>query len=187
MPWGIKEEGFTINWVFIGIKALRYSWNIIAYQLPSEFDERLTWYLTPLLITCLGTGSPACSTRKFIFCGTGILPVLHNGATSRIDRTSGNFSSPVVSKTIACLVAGNNRRKIWIYPSASPRRWNLATTNRCIFGNCRTIHQGWVFNFGFDVGIIGESFPRKAGCDRKGDRPQVFEARWAIVFSYSYI
>ncbi|WP_445242482.1 hypothetical protein [Microcoleus vaginatus] len=68
--------------------------------------------------------------------------VINNGATSQVDRTSANFSAPVVSKTIACLAAGNNRRKIWRYPSASPRRWNLATTNRCIFGNCRTIHQG---------------------------------------------
>ena len=73
-----------------------------------------------------------------------------------------------------------------IYPSASPRRWKRATTNRCIFGNCRTIHQGWVFNLGFDVGIIGLSCPAFAGCG-KSDRPQVFEARWAIVFSvHSY-
>ncbi|MEG4030050.1 MULTISPECIES: hypothetical protein [unclassified Microcoleus] len=30
----------------------------------------------------------ACSTRKFIFCGTGILPVLENGATSQFTLTS---------------------------------------------------------------------------------------------------
>ncbi|MEG3934840.1 hypothetical protein QT990_26930 [Microcoleus sp. T3_B1] len=29
----------------------------------------------------------ACSTRKFIFCGTGILPVLENGATSQFTLT----------------------------------------------------------------------------------------------------
>jgi hypothetical protein len=28
----------------------------------------------------LGTGFPACSTIKLILCGTGILPVLDNGA-----------------------------------------------------------------------------------------------------------
>jgi hypothetical protein len=30
----------------------------------------------------------ACSTRKFIFCGTGILPVADNGARYQIDPTS---------------------------------------------------------------------------------------------------
>ncbi|MEG4234134.1 hypothetical protein QUA40_18820 [Microcoleus sp. Pol11C3] len=30
----------------------------------------------------------ACSTRKFIFCGTGILPVLENGATSQFNLTA---------------------------------------------------------------------------------------------------
>ena len=38
------------------------------------------------LISCTIVNNPfmnrqdACSTRKFIFCGTGILPVLENGA-----------------------------------------------------------------------------------------------------------
>lgn len=154
-----------IYWVFIGIKARRYSWNIV-------------WH----------TSTTLCYQK----CDEGAIALIikydrpssnYNIRSNWADRTSGNFSAPVGSKTIACLAVGNNRRKIWIYPSASPRRWNRATTNRCIFGNCRTIHQGWEFNLGLDVGIIGKSFPVFAGCGIKGDRPQVFEARWAIVFS----